>query len=496
MVSQRSLDALVDLLGPPGEALKTDQHRASFESIRASSNRETGSPHNKLALLEWKLESDLISLKRTSKRQERCARFVKDLEDLLGFLASPKTPAPARTPSPSRRPSPVAKRQASASDDESNLDESDGSSPGKKIRLPLGPFSSERFPPRGSFAARGAKSPTPNPMSESPRAQELTSRALKLSLQSPQKQGQSIDESQLSESSSNLFDDSFNDEILAHAELIETTTASNLSAPSAPAAPSSLSMPSVVPRYNDTDYVRIVPFNRRLPMFRKQRKKPAVPFGVQYYLAFLVSDGDIEWDELSVADSFDAIRSDSNVVSFKTLLQRDQQHTRWDSIPNSASSPLFGREATFQELETFAELDRETEALSRDRLAGLGFSSDLRYGGQIIFGGRLFAADKPDLPGQHKFIIKLDPPRMGPSCRFTRRFGSERFLRIKLDPKLARDIEGSLIRKRKTSVRDDLNEFLQHPFLLLGRIYRPFFVKDSTIWMLNVGVTLLRSLIR
>ncbi|KAG0174870.1 hypothetical protein DFQ28_006744 [Apophysomyces sp. BC1034] len=66
-------------------------------------------------------------------------------------------------------------------------------------------------------------------------------------------------------------------------------------------------------------------------------------------------------------------------------------------------------------------------------------------------------------------IIHLRPPRVGFSNRFFRKYGSHRFLELKLNMAT----HPSLIRARKA--------FFLKPFLLMDRIYKFLFVKDGTV---------------
>ncbi|KAF7730867.1 hypothetical protein EC973_001385 [Apophysomyces ossiformis] len=66
-------------------------------------------------------------------------------------------------------------------------------------------------------------------------------------------------------------------------------------------------------------------------------------------------------------------------------------------------------------------------------------------------------------------IIHLRPPRVGPSNRFFRKFGSHRFLELKLN----KATHPTMIRAHK--------DFFLKPFSLMDRIYKFLFVKDDTV---------------
>lgn len=78
------------------------------------------------------------------------------------------------------------------------------------------------------------------------------------------------------------------------------------------------------------------------------------------------------------------------------------------------------------------------------------------------------AANKPS------FKIFVEPAELGTSCRFSRRFGSTSFLRIKVHKNALRN-ESKLV------------EFLKRPFIFLGSVYRSFFAKDSNVFLFKTN---------
>ena len=114
------------------------------------------------------------------------------------------------------------------------------------------------------------------------------------------------------------------------------------------------------------------------------------------------------------------------------------------------------------------------EALDKDETAGLGFSEDSPdwYGGKVEFRACLEDKGSQNLP-QYKIV--LEKPDIGSSCRFTRRFGSTCFLRVKIP-------EGILHRPR-------LVEYFLQPFLLNGQVFRSFFAKDDHVFLFRTNET-------
>ncbi|PWN51943.1 hypothetical protein IE53DRAFT_28075 [Violaceomyces palustris] len=228
----------------------------------------------------------------------------------------------------------------------------------------------------------------------------------------------------------------------------------------------------------------------RLKIMRAQSDgRKCVPFGTQFYLSALVTNGHISWDDLNITSGINAIRAESNLESMRNLFKQDIQHSIWEE---SSSKGIISRELLAQEAEIYHELDRESEALKRDRFSGLGFTEgspdgSKQYGGNVIFEGKISTMTPKRATKLREFEISLYPPRLGQSCRFTRRYGSERFLRLKLDQAFLRDAQNHSVGwEKRREVQEELKAFLLRPFLLLGRIYKLLHTKSDTIWLLQV----------
>ncbi|KAN0061910.1 hypothetical protein ACQY0O_005905 [Thecaphora frezii] len=240
--------------------------------------------------------------------------------------------------------------------------------------------------------------------------------------------------------------------------------------------------------YND-----IAPANIHLQAMQAKGGRPGVPWGVQYFLVSLVSHDFISWDNLDVEEGIDALRSDSNLASIDQFFRKEVQAAMWCS--SGSETLAVSRNITEPELRTYHELDREQRALASNKFAGLGVfgdsSSDDTYGGKVIFEGEIcwtqrdFARASDHASSGGPFRVRLSPPRLGPSCRFTRRFGSERFIRLKVDGRLLKELQ-KFQRADKDSLCQAFLAYLLRPFRLLGRVYRPLFVKDDTIWLFQV----------
>ncbi|KAF7355393.1 RNA-dependent RNA polymerase [Mycena sanguinolenta] len=114
------------------------------------------------------------------------------------------------------------------------------------------------------------------------------------------------------------------------------------------------------------------------------------------------------------------------------------------------------------------ELDVEDENLAKNPLAGLGLSEEAPdwFGGKVHFYAKLVFEDK----NKKNLKVILKSPELGPSDRFARRWGSERFLTLSL----SRDV---LNGGQKTI------KFLQRPFILGDHVFRAFDAKDNNVFL-------------
>jgi RNA-dependent RNA polymerase len=84
----------------------------------------------------------------------------------------------------------------------------------------------------------------------------------------------------------------------------------------------------------------------------------------------------------------------------------------------------------------WAELDKEEESLTRDPLSGLGCNSvhDDWFGGKITFAAKLLQREQSSKRSNTmpEYYLELETPELGASTRFMRRWGSRRFLRVRI----------------------------------------------------------------
>ncbi|SPO25775.1 uncharacterized protein UTRI_03140 [Ustilago trichophora] len=219
----------------------------------------------------------------------------------------------------------------------------------------------------------------------------------------------------------------------------------------------------------------------------------SVPWGVQYYLASLVSFGLFSLDELIFTTGINALRSNSNVDSICALFDPANQHKLWEFRTDTA---IMARRATDRERQVCAELDREAEIRADSPLNGVigPPGEEMRsFGGRVLFEGRIMSSQNEERPQTGKrrkhriFSVQLLPPKLGGSCRFSRRFGSQSIIRLKMDVAMARDARRFAIHPKTQEIQQEISDFFSQTVHIMGRKYRPFICKDETIFYLWVG---------
>ncbi|TKY85806.1 hypothetical protein EX895_005347 [Sporisorium graminicola] len=233
----------------------------------------------------------------------------------------------------------------------------------------------------------------------------------------------------------------------------------------------------------------VVQSHMRVKIMRKQNDgRLAVPWGVQYYLASLASLDCISLNELDVTAGINALRSESNLTSICALLDPANQHLLWQSHADSA---ITSRCATDRERQVYDELDRETQIRTESGLNGVigPPGEEMRsFGGRVIFEGRFDHVELDGRDGVHcQFGIKLFPPKLGGSCRFSRRFGSENILRIKIDPAIAKKAQRFPDKPKYREVQNEILHMFSRTIQIMDRQYRPFYCKDDTLFYFCIG---------
>ncbi|KAJ1040974.1 hypothetical protein NDA11_007335 [Ustilago hordei] len=253
-------------------------------------------------------------------------------------------------------------------------------------------------------------------------------------------------------------------------------------------------IPALTPRTGVVAPLNVVETHMRVGVMQAQMDgRKAVPWGVQYYLACLVSFGLFSLDELSLTKGVNALRSPLNATSIIALFEPTNQQILWEACKEKGQAPVMARRATDWERQVHAELDREAQILAESRFNGVigPPGEEMRsFGGRVLFEGRIACIKNEEPPkiGKHRkhrdFEVQLLPPKMGGSCRFSRRFGSVSILRLKMEPSMAKDARRFAVHPKTRDIQQEISDFFARPLLIMGRKYRPFICKDETIFYL------------
>ncbi|KAI0635289.1 RNA dependent RNA polymerase-domain-containing protein [Trametes polyzona] len=130
------------------------------------------------------------------------------------------------------------------------------------------------------------------------------------------------------------------------------------------------------------------------------------------------------------------------------------------------------------------ELDKEERVLREHPLGGIGCHQDQPfcaddpdwYGGKVHFIARLRKSE-----GGYK--LDLERPALGTSNRFARRFGSRRFVRVRIPEDIVLGGDG-----------DALVEFFKRPFVIGSAVFRAFYAKEKNVFLFRTNEEVLGSL--
>ncbi|KAJ4498650.1 RNA dependent RNA polymerase-domain-containing protein [Lentinula lateritia] len=212
----------------------------------------------------------------------------------------------------------------------------------------------------------------------------------------------------------------------------------------------------------------LVAYSRSFQQWIAARK---LPWGVEWEIARLVSIGKIRYDtvQISALDEFKKQGTNAKAAPLveKILLRKGEEGKCFEDDMDTLDNHLFANEhrAKFP----YDELDLEEESLKRDPYSALGFvqNSDW-FGGKVVFRAKLkIQVENPKKPPSFK--IELEKAELGASSRFSRRFGSKSFIRIKIP-------------KNLTRYSKELMHFFRRPFIIAGRVFRAFLEKEKNVF--------------
>ncbi|KAG6832945.1 hypothetical protein H0H92_004829 [Tricholoma furcatifolium] len=189
--------------------------------------------------------------------------------------------------------------------------------------------------------------------------------------------------------------------------------------------------------------------------------------GVLFELARLYTQKTISMEDIT-PEVLSSLQGNNAQAAPRTARMFFVNNSEEDSAPDVA----FTQEALATS--PWEELDREEAALARDKYAGLGHSDVAPgwYGGKVDFRAKLEKGENGH------YDIRLERSTLGPSCRFSRRFGSSSILRVKADTK-----------KCTTGLMD----FFRKPFVLWTSVFRAFYAKDGSVFLFKTNERLVND---
>ncbi|KAK7060569.1 hypothetical protein VNI00_001335 [Paramarasmius palmivorus] len=233
------------------------------------------------------------------------------------------------------------------------------------------------------------------------------------------------------------------------------------------------------------------PIDKPYYVCQRSLDKWELPFGVLWEINRLVASGKICESDIKVKHLLEIKRLGNNTQAAPLVEKKlTSKNVTEDLGENTKGYDPFAkeRESRFP----YHELDLEEEQLRLGQKFGcLGFNDNSDwYGGKIHFRARikdvasqyrylnldlafaylrmiLFTSKYPD------FRVTLERAELGPSFRFSRRFGSLFFVRMKLP--------------KKSKHTQHLIQFLLRPFVICGGVYRAFYEKEKTVFFFRTN---------
>ncbi|KAG0708740.1 RNA dependent RNA polymerase-domain-containing protein [Suillus ampliporus] len=191
-------------------------------------------------------------------------------------------------------------------------------------------------------------------------------------------------------------------------------------------------------------------------------------FGVQWLIAKLVTHNVLAYPDINIPH-LDKLRGTNQEAT-----QRVAQVFARETSKGVAEGYFVKEKAV---LSPWKELDREYEvALAMgNSFDGFQRQADGWYGGKVHFSATLKAIDKNTRTPDYR--IQLNLPELGPSSRLMRQYGSKNFLRVKVPRNILNKPQHGLV------------EFFSQHFLLCGVVYRAFYAKDGTVFLVATNAS-------
>ncbi|KAG6864804.1 hypothetical protein C0991_007027 [Blastosporella zonata] len=182
--------------------------------------------------------------------------------------------------------------------------------------------------------------------------------------------------------------------------------------------------------------------------------KEKISWGVQWELARGVIESQWTWDDVAL-----------KIGLLKGSNSKIAAHVRYI---------MHGKQPKPSDNAVWEELDREQAAIMENKDRGLGLM-ELWHGENNWYGGRIQQIAHIIVGENGNYKIRLKPMEKRRSYRLARFLGSRRVLQLKI-PK-------DLVLKENKKIKG----FMQHKFILCGRVFVPFFAKDSAAYLIETN---------
>ncbi|KAI0829054.1 RNA dependent RNA polymerase-domain-containing protein [Trametes gibbosa] len=180
-----------------------------------------------------------------------------------------------------------------------------------------------------------------------------------------------------------------------------------------------------------------------------------IAWGVQYEIARGVSKCWWTWSDVT-PERLEKLRGLNKDAALKVPLV----------LPHSSSTGIYQ-----PELQVWAELDREEKAICEDRHRGLGLQGEWMEA-EDWYGGKVQQVALLEEGGNSLHLV-LGLMETRKSCRFARFLGSRRLIQV------------SVSREMLRTHGDTLKDFFKQKFILCGRVFVAFGMKEGKIFLME-----------
>ncbi|KAF9812816.1 hypothetical protein IEO21_05963 [Rhodonia placenta] len=214
-----------------------------------------------------------------------------------------------------------------------------------------------------------------------------------------------------------------------------------------------------------------------------------LPFGVQWEIARFVNAG-FAWDKFTVDGLLELAKLGSNAKAAPEVARivaenLSEQSENTKDMRADAFASAYAKERSVKL--PWDELDKEDTILKHSPHGGLGCNEkepylmdDPWYGGRIHFTAKVVLSNMTPEDKNETFSLRLDRPVLGSSNLFARRFGSRKFIRVRM----SKDIYMGPDKKAREEL---LMQFFQRSFVINGFVYKAFYAKEQNVFLFQTN---------